>query len=31
MDETLVAAKFEGRIPKGFEPTFSFGFKGCEI
>lgn len=31
MDETLVAAKFEGRIPKGFEPTFKFGFKDCEI
>lgn len=31
MDETLVAAKFEGRIPKGFEPTFKFAFKDCEI
>lgn len=24
MDETLVAAKFEGRIPNGFQPTFKF-------
>lgn len=31
MDETLVAAKFEGRIPSGFEPTFKFMFKDCEI
>jgi len=31
MDETLVAAKFEGRVPKGFEPTFKFNFKDCEI
>lgn len=31
MDETLVAAKFEGRIPKDFEPTFKFPFKDCEI
>lgn len=31
MDETLVAAKFEGRIPVGFEPTFKFAFKDCEI
>ena len=31
MDETLVAAKFEGSIPSGFEPTFSFDFKGSEI
>ena len=31
MDETLVAAKFEGRIPSGFEPTFKFQFKDCEI
>ena len=22
MDETLVAAKFEGKVPKTFEPTF---------
>lgn len=31
MDETLIAAKFEGRIPKGFAPNFSFNFKECEI
>lgn len=31
MDETLVAAKFEGRIPHGFEPTFKFLFKECQI
>lgn len=31
MDETLVAAKFEGRVPAGFEPTFKFPFKECEI
>lgn len=31
MDETLIAAKFEGHIPTGFEPTFKFPFKGTEI
>lgn len=31
MDETLIAAKFEGMIPAGFEPTFKFPFKGTEI
>ena len=31
MDETLIAAKFEGMIPNGFEPTFKFPFKGTEI
>ena len=31
MDETLVAAKFEGFIPTGFEPTFSFNFRDTEI
>ena len=31
MDETLIAAKFEGHIPAGFEATFSFAFKGTEI
>jgi len=31
MDETLVAAKFEGHLPNGFEPTFKFPFKGTEI
>ena len=28
MDETLVAAKFEGSIPDGFEATFKFDYKG---
>jgi len=31
MDETLIAAKFEGHIPNGFDPTFKFPFKGTEI
>lgn len=31
MDETLIAAKFEGHIPTGFEATFKFPFKGTEI
>ena len=31
MDETLIAAKFEGQTPAGFEPTFKFPFKGTEI
>lgn len=31
MDETLVAAKFEGRVPPGFEQTFKFCFKECDI
>lgn len=31
MDETLIAAKFEGYVPAGFEPTFKFRFKGTEI
>lgn len=31
MDETLIAAKFEGHIPEGFEHTFKFPFKGTEI
>jgi len=31
MDETLVAAKFEGHIPDKFETTFSFPFCGQEI
>jgi hypothetical protein len=26
MDETLVAAKFEGSVPSNFNPTFSFDF-----
>ena len=28
MDETLVAAKFEGKEPKNFKRTFSFDFCG---
>ena len=31
MDETLVAAKFEGHIPDGFQPTFKFAFRSTEI
>ena len=31
MDETLIAAKFEGNIPEGFETTFKFAFKDTEI
>ena len=31
MDETLVAAKFEGHVPSGFDPTFDFDFKGTQI
>ena len=31
MDETLVAAKFAGNIPAGFETTFKFAFKDTEI
>ena len=31
MDETLVAAKFQGHIPNGFETNFSFAFKDSEI
>jgi len=31
MDETLVAAKFEGRIPAKFEKTFSYKLQGVEI
>ena len=31
MDETLIAAKFEGHTPAGFEPIFNFPFKGAEI
>lgn len=31
MDETLVAAKFEGHIPANFEATFKFPFKDTEI
>jgi hypothetical protein len=26
MDETLVAAKFEGSVPDNFTPTFSYAF-----
>ena len=31
MDETLVAAKFNGHVPNGFQPTFKFSFRGAEI
>ena len=31
MDETLIAAKFAGSIPDGFETTFKFEFKDTEI
>ena len=31
MDETLIAAKFDGSIPAGFETTFKFKFKDTEI
>ena len=31
MDETLVAAKFEGYTPLGFEPTFTFPFKDSQV
>ena len=31
MDETLVAAKFKGSIPGGFEENFKFPFKDTEI
>ena len=31
MDETLVAAKFKGHIPDGFEENFKFPFQDTEI
>lgn len=31
MDETLIAAKFEGRIPEKFEKTFSYDLDGMEV
>lgn len=31
MDETLIAAKFEGKEPPKFKRTFSFDFQGCPI
>lgn len=31
MDETLIAAKFEGKVPKDFEETFSFPFMESHI
>ena len=31
MDETLVAAKFEGGVPKGFEETFNFDYAESKI
>lgn len=31
MDETLIAAKFEGKEPKNFKRSFSFDFSGTPI
>lgn len=31
MDETLIAAKFDGKEPKGFKPSFSFPFQDTKI
>lgn len=31
MDETLIAAKFEGKVPAKFEKTFSYQLHGIEI
>ena len=31
MDETLIAAKFEGKTPKGFKPSFTFPFQTTKI
>jgi TFIIF-interacting CTD phosphatase-like protein len=31
MDETLVAAKFDGKEPKNFKRTFSFDFSNTKI
>jgi len=31
MDETLIAAKFQGQVPKGFIETFNFSFSGSTI
>lgn len=31
MDETLIAAKFDGKEPKGFKPDFSFDYSGTKI
>ncbi len=31
MDETMIAAKFEDKLPRNFEPTFAFDFQGTKI
>ena len=31
MDETLIAAKFEGGVPNGFEQTFDFAYEKSRI
>lgn len=31
MDETLIAAKFDGKEPAKFKPTFSYDFSGVKI
>ena len=31
MDETLIAAKFHGQVPKGFQETFNFKFLDSQI
>jgi len=31
MDETMIAAKFEGKLPKNFKPNFSFAFSTTTI
>lgn len=31
MDETMIAAKFEGKLPKHFKPNFSFPFSSSTI
>lgn len=31
MDETMIAAKFEGKLPKNFKPNFSFPFCSSTI
>ena len=31
MDDTLIAAKFEGSKPIEFEPPFKFEFKSTEV
>ncbi len=31
MDETLIAAKFQGKVPEKFEKTFSYDLDGIEV